>query len=192
MNIYLVRHTDVYNPDNLFYFRLPMVLSEKGRKQAQIVGGWFVSHNLKNLPIISSPMVRCVQTAELIASKTNSFVSVDERLIEDYCPNLQGKPCGEKSWITEQEDPSREPKEEIIARMMSIVMERVKKGKDCILLSHGEPSIYLYWHLTKQKFLKYPWDPKNSHLVIRKGQVVKLEFSEKNFKKATKLSPVKQ
>ncbi|HKZ35171.1 MAG TPA: histidine phosphatase family protein [Patescibacteria group bacterium] len=188
MNLYLVRHTEFNNPKNLFHFRLPMPLSATGRQNAKRIGQWFVKQKLKKLPIYSSPMVRCVQTAKLIGVQTDSSVTVDDRLIEVGCPNLQGKPKAEKqAWKIEQDDPSREPKDRVVARMMSVIKEKVSKGKECVLVSHGEPLTFAYWYLTNQKFPRYPWDPKNKSLIIQRGEVVKLEFQGKTFKKATKI-----
>lgn len=188
MNIYLVRHTEYYDPYNIFQFRLPFYLSEAGRKHSQLIGQWFANHRLTKLPIYSSPIVRCLQTSEIIASQTKSFVAADDRLIEVNCPNLQGKTKPDKDrWIVEQDDPSREPKNKVIKRVMDIINEKVKANEECILVSHGEPLTFVYWHLTKTEFPRYPWDPKNGNKVIRKGQIVKLEFEGKTFKKATKI-----
>jgi broad specificity phosphatase PhoE len=188
MNLYLVRHTEIDNPKNLFYFRLPMILSVKGRQNAKKIGQLFVSQELSHLPIYSSPMARCIQTAKLIASKTDSSVSIDERLIEVDCPNLQGTPKPKKDrWIVEQDDPTREPRDKVISRMMSVINEKAEANKESILVSHGEPLTFAYWHLIGKEFPRYPWDPKNKHLIIQKGEIVKIEFEGKIFKKATKI-----
>src|SRR3972149_3616306 len=188
MNLYLVRHTEYENPQKIYPFYLPIFLSKEGRKNASKIGKLLVRENLHNHPIYTSPIVRCVQSAEIIAQQTDSFVQTDTRLIEVSCPNLQGKVMHKiDRWKIEQDDPSREPKNQIIARMMEVIKEKVAIGQDCIIVSHGEPLTFAYWHLTKQKFPRYPWNPKYRSLVILRGEVVKLEFKGKTFKKATKL-----
>jgi len=191
MNIYLVRHTEYENPQGIFAFHLPVYLSKKGRKDAVKIGKWFVKNKLENLPIYTSPIVRCVQSSELIASQTGSFVKVDSRLIEVPCDNLEGKKKPkQESWVLEQDDPSREPKDKVIKRMMSIFTERVKDNKDCILVSHGEPLTFLYFHLTNTVIPKYPWSPENKNIIIRKGELVKMEIRNGSLVRAKKLSPL--
>ena len=178
MNIYLVRHTPYYNPDNLFAFHLPMYLSEEGRMHAHLLGEWFVKNIGNNLPIYTSPIVRCVQTSEIVASHTKSFVATDDRLIETRLPNLQGKKQPiEKAWITEEHDSSRESRETILRRVLSIYNERVSAGNDCILVSHGDPITLLYYHLNKMEFPEYMWGPDNDKNIIHRGEIVKIEIT---------------
>lgn len=188
MNLYLVRHTEYENPQKIYPFYLPIFLSAEGRQKAAKIGKLLVRENLHHRPIYTSPIARCVQSAEIIAQQTDSFVKTDTKLIEVSCPNLEGKVMHKiDRWKIEQDDPSREPKNQVIARMMDIINEMVDTNKDCILVSHGEPLSFAYWHLTGQKFPRYPWHPKNKDRVILKGEVVKLEFKDKIFKKATKI-----
>ena len=88
MHIYLVRHTKYHNPENIFPFHLPVNLSVEGREHARRIADWFTNKKLIKLPIFTSPVVRCVQTAEIIAGQTDSFVSADERLVETYSPGI--------------------------------------------------------------------------------------------------------
>ena len=191
MNIYLIRHTEYENPRGIFPFHLPVYLSKKGRKDAVKIGKWFVNNRLGNLSMYSSPIVRCVKTSELISSQTNSFIAVDERLIEVVCPNLQGKKKPEdRSWTLEQDDPSREIQEKVIERMINIYDEKVKEGKDCILVSHGEPIFFLYFHLIGKKIPKYPWSPENKNIIVNRGEVVKINIRDGSLVKAEKINPL--
>src|SRR3989344_4403861 len=83
MHIYLVRHTLYHNPENIYAFHLPLYLSPEGRKHAGRVGDWFKNNVSSAIPIYTSPIVRTVQTAEIIASINNFQVQTDERLIDD-------------------------------------------------------------------------------------------------------------
>jgi broad specificity phosphatase PhoE len=175
MKLYFVRHTEYYNPAHLYAFHLPFHLTEYGRKQAAALGNWFVKKDVGSLPIISSPIVRTVQTAEIIASKTQSVVSVDRRLIESSCPELQGKVhAAEKHWIEEEDNRTRESHKSMLSRMKSICDETVSSGKDTILVSHGDPLTVLYYYLIQEEPPRYFWDPKNAALVIQRGEIIEV------------------
>lgn len=67
MKIYIIRHTEVENPLSITLRRKPgFHLSERGRKQAQIVGNHIISRNISIQRIFSSPMERCIETADII------------------------------------------------------------------------------------------------------------------------------
>lgn len=175
MKLYFVRHTEYYNPAHLYAFHLPFHLTEYGRKQAQMIGDWFVHKKVGSLPIIASPIVRTVQTAELIASKTDSMVTVDRRLIESACPELQGKVHrAEKHWIEEEDNRTRETHGSMQSRMKSIYDETVSVGKDTILVSHGDPMTVFYYFLINEKPPRYFWDPINEDKVIQRGEVLEV------------------
>lgn len=188
MLIFLIRHTKFDNPKNIFPFHLPLNLSVEGRSQAEKIGEWFSKNNYKKIPIFSSPIARCIQTSEIIASKTGSFVTFDNRLIEASVPDLQGtKRPSKNSWIKEEDYPTRETRESQLTRVRSIFEEKVKAGKDCILVSHGEPLTVFYYYLTKQKLPKYLWSPENLKNVIRRGDVYKLLINNKKLAEITKV-----
>ena len=177
MTIYLVRHTQYHNPENIFPFHLPVYLSVDGREHAKKVASWFVNRQLDKLPIFTSPIARCVQTAEIISAKTNSFVSTDSRLIETYSPGIQGTNKPEKDdWKVENDDPSRESLESTTKRIVSIFEEKVAEGQDCILVSHGDPLTILYYHLLEEALPKDMWKPENHELVISRGEIVEIEI----------------
>lgn len=176
MTIYLVRHTQYHNPENIFPFHLPVYLSVEGREHAQRIAKWFADKKLTDLPIFTSPIARCVQTAEILAAKTNSFVATDDRLVETYSPGIQGtlKPAVD-DWKFEDTDPTRESRESIQKRANSIFQEKVAEQQDCILVSHGDPLTILYYHLVNKPLPEEMWKPENSDLVISRGEIVKVE-----------------
>ncbi len=181
MIIYLIRHTKYHNPDNIYPFHLPVYLSSEGRRHANLIAEWYKKNKLLELPIFSSPIARCVQTSEIIASKTKSFVSIDDRLTETYCPGLQGKKQAEKdAWKVEEDEPTRESKESLLKRALSIFDEKVKGGKDCIFVSHGDLTTVLYYHLRNKALPKYLWDPANYKEVVNKGSTIKVRIKDNN------------
>lgn len=175
MNIYLVRHLEYENPDKIYVFHLPVILSPKGRKDAEKVATWFANKQLQGLDIFTSPIVRCVQTAHILAAKINSSITVDERLIEIHCKNLQGKKILVPHWL-EEDDETRETKKSTTQRIISIYEEKVQRNKDCILVSHGEPLTVLYYHLLNKSFPRYLWNPAIINQVVQRGDVVVIKI----------------
>lgn len=176
MHIYLVRHTKYHNPENIFPFHLPVYLSAEGRAHAQRIASWFKAKNLTNLPIFTSPIVRCVQTSEIIAPATHSFVACDDRLIETHSPGVQGTvQPKEDAWKVEEEDPHRESRDSVRERARSIFDEKVQQGLECILVTHGDPITILYYDLLGKKLPKNLWSPENAAKVIDRGEIVDVE-----------------
>lgn len=179
MNIYLVRHTQYYNPENIYAFFLPLYLSTTGRKRANLLASWFVKKEMLELPIYTSPIVRCLQTAEIIASKTKSFVAIDQRLTEVSCPNLQGvKKPKKDDWKLEEDDQTRETHLSTRKRILDLYNQKVKEGKDCIFVSHGEPLTILQFYLQNKKLPQYLWNDENKENVIQKGNIVEILITD--------------
>jgi broad specificity phosphatase PhoE len=67
--VYLCRHGEVYNPENLVYGKLEgFDLSETGRQQALKQAEAIRNHGSKVVLVASSPLLRARTTAEIIAS----------------------------------------------------------------------------------------------------------------------------
>ena len=85
LTILLTRHghTELSEPDRYLGQRVPASLSERGRRDARAL-----ADRLKSVPvdrIISSPLDRAHETAQIIASGRSIEVETDQRLIEfDY------------------------------------------------------------------------------------------------------------
>jgi len=173
MHIYLVRHTKYHNPENIFPFHLPVYLSTEGREHAHRIADWFHNHSLLEVPIYTSPILRCVQTSEIIASATDSFVMSDSRLIETASPQLQGQVQPEKDpWKYEDTDTTRETQAAIKDRVTDIFEEKMTLGKDCVLVSHGDPLTILFYHLQKSPLPPELWSPENEAKIISRGEIV--------------------
>lgn len=181
MRVFLVRHTAYLNPENIFPFRLPLELSKEGIEHSLRIGEWFKKNSLFNLPIYSSPIKRAYQTAELIAKVIDSnVINHDERLTEPSCPNLQGKKAPEdeeETWRMQCEDPSRESSENLQKRALACFQEKVQKGRDCILVSHGDPLAALVYYLFKKPLTKCLFDDEHYKFYIKKGEIVQVEIN---------------
>ena len=80
MEIYLLRHAHAGNPDEWAADDAERPLSAKGRKQAERLGRFLVERGFKPDAIVSSPKVRALQTAEVVARHLGADVQTDRRL----------------------------------------------------------------------------------------------------------------
>lgn len=161
--IHLVRHGEVFNPQDVIYERLEgFSLSERGLKMAENIAQFitkssdFENSDFKDVKAIySSPLKRTQQTIKPFAKLINLPVVLDERLIESS-HSLAGKNIKSelkrmlkkfeliKIWklIKNPTLPSwGEPYVDISERMMSFVkeMKNKHKGETIIVCSHQNP-----------------------------------------------------
>ncbi len=81
MRIHLIRHGEVDNPNEIVYADIPgFRLSPAGRRQASQTGKHLASRPLRY--IVSSPLDRAVETANLVQLATGADVITDRRLTE--------------------------------------------------------------------------------------------------------------
>ena len=87
MRLYMIRHGETsMNRRKVLQGRSDLPLSEEGILQAEEAGAFFRSSGISFSEIWSSPLIRAVQTAELIAGE-GAEIRRDERLLEmDYGP----------------------------------------------------------------------------------------------------------
>jgi broad specificity phosphatase PhoE len=84
--ISLVRHGEVYNPQALYYGRLPRYrLSATGRKQAADTAAYLAAQTVAN--VYSSPLLRARQTAGIIAARLALPVRYSNLLLEVHSPH---------------------------------------------------------------------------------------------------------
>ncbi len=86
MTIYIMRHgqTDK-NQAKLLQGRSNIALNETGINEAKTAGEWFREQGITFDRVYASPMIRAMQTAELVTGGQD--VTTDERLLEmDYGP----------------------------------------------------------------------------------------------------------
>ena len=85
--VHLVRHGEVFNPQQLLYGRLPgFGLSRRGREQARAAAQWLRARSLAAL--YNSPMQRARETAAILAEQPGvPPPNVDARLNEVHTPH---------------------------------------------------------------------------------------------------------
>jgi broad specificity phosphatase PhoE len=144
--IYLVRHGDVYNPQQVLYERLPgFPLSDLGRTQAHALGKFLSTKSLRAL--YASPLERTQETARIISSYHRDLTVIpEERIIEVSTP-ARGRKMEElarENWNfykKEHIEAGGERLSDIWRRMRHMFAEVRKKhaGQEIALVSHGDP-----------------------------------------------------
>ena len=89
----LVRHgQSLYNDANLVTGHVDTKLSKTGVNEANVVGDELKSKSIRFDYVFTSPLSRCVETADIILEKTFSVCDVTNvnRLIERDCGDLSG------------------------------------------------------------------------------------------------------
>lgn len=142
--ILIVRHTEVHNPDRLFYGRLPEFrLSTNGEQQADQL-----ARRLADLPvkaIYSSPLLRARQTAERLAAQHPEATCHCTELLIELGSSWQGTPYQQLqagfSAYEHRREPEDETIEQIAARMTAFVAQaRLQHpGETVVGISHGDP-----------------------------------------------------
>jgi probable phosphoglycerate mutase len=124
-----VRHVISHDPETF-------PLTEKGVEQSKLVGNGLKSLNLD--AIYSSPILRCRQTAQIIAENVKCPLVYDERITERYFGNFNNRKIELLDWktflIDEASKNSVEGWDEIYFRVKNLVEE--VKNKNVIIVSH--------------------------------------------------------
>jgi len=158
--VLLVRHGrhDWLAPTNRFAGRLPGVaLNMAGREQSEALGRRLRAM----LPdrVLSSPMERTRETAEIIGRHVERFVTLDERLIETDLGPWQGMRAQDvaarypEEWRLWQTAPTRlrlpgtEPLSALADRMSACALESLALGGNTVLVSHQDPLLALVCRL---------------------------------------------
>ncbi len=180
MNIYLVRHTAYLNPDNIYAFHLPVYLSPEGRDHAKRIGEWFHKNSSFGPPIYTSPIVRAVQTAEIIAFFIDSFVTIDLKLTESVS-KLQGEKQPETGALEyEYNYETRESVDSVRKRVAESFDDHKNQNQDCILVSHGDPLTLLLYHLYNEESPDDFYKRTEKVEYVARGEIVKVKVEENN------------
>ena len=145
--LFLIRHTDVENPEDILYGRLPRFgLSELGLRQAEVT-----ARVLADEPIAafySSPRLRARQTVQIMALLHPGVPVHFTRLLDEVRTSWQGRPHSELEEITfdfygKPLGPSDEKLAEVWSRVERFI-RRVRTrhaGEMVAAVSHGDPVI---------------------------------------------------
>lgn len=83
--VHLIRHGEVFNPDQVLYGRLPHFrLSERGTEMAKDAAKQLAAEGRTITRLVASPLLRTQQSADPVADINGVEIITDERLIEPY------------------------------------------------------------------------------------------------------------
>ncbi len=156
-NVYIIRHTEAeHHIKKLGGGWYDTSLTEKGRAQAQkIAESLFKEIKTKGVPIYSSDLKRCAETAEIVSKVFNSKVMLEKGLREMNFGEGNGKPV---TWFDANITPppaddkrldhrnfkSAESRREVGQRATDFIDRLIKKSfENAILVTHGGISTFL-------------------------------------------------
>jgi broad specificity phosphatase PhoE len=144
--LFLVRHGAVENPKNLRYGGLPgFPLSRRGRAQAACAARYLEGRSLSAPLVLSSPLTRAAETAEILGDSLRVPVRIDPRLRE-IGSRYDGLPWGfaPLAYWRRRRDPAffghDEPVPLVAARLLEALRE-ARRGHpgDLVVVSHQLP-----------------------------------------------------
>ena len=141
--ISFVRHGHVYNPDNIFYGRLPRFrLSDKGKQQARCAAEALNGSKLS--AVFSSPLLRARQTAKEIIKHHPNLTLQKTVLISEISTPFEGRPTKEVDALGGDVYTGRAPRyeqpEDVYNRIKKFVV-RLRKQYSCkhtVAVTHGD------------------------------------------------------
>jgi phosphohistidine phosphatase len=101
VRLHLLRHAHAGDPDAWEGDDALRPLTQKGRRQSERLGRFLAERGIRPDVIVSSPKVRALQTAEIVAAGLGMTVRLDERLADGF-----GK---RELWASLDELGAREP-----------------------------------------------------------------------------------
>jgi len=141
--ISLVRHASVYNPSNIFYGRLPgFSISKGGQLEAALTA--LALKDLTIDEIISSPLLRCRQTAAEILKYHPHLKLRQSSLITEVLTPFEGKSedlvHSRNGDVYTGTDQNYEQPEDILLRVQKFLFKtrRTFGGKHVVAVTHGD------------------------------------------------------
>ena len=147
-NITLLRHgLSVANRDGILQGQLDSPLTEEGRQQAHALVMYWHTIGINFDHIITSPLRRALETAEIIASTLDMAIEVDDRWMERDMGAAEGATIEDvRAWYADRERPtsyepifeSGESEIELFLRATDALQSILKKSPGSFLvISHG-------------------------------------------------------
>jgi broad specificity phosphatase PhoE len=142
--IYLVRHGEVYNPEGIWYGRLPGYgLSELGKKQIAQTATYLDSQGIDEL--YTSELLRAKQSAEIIQQRIGKTPHFAKELLE-IDTSFQGHTFVEARAIHDdifaspQNSFTGETIGQVANRIQHFILEKLREhaGKHIVAVTHGD------------------------------------------------------
>lgn len=143
MNIYLIRHGETdWNLIGKVQGREDIPLNDTGRRQAKKCAIALQDSGIKT--IITSPLTRAVQTANIISNSTDSSgnieVIIDDGLIERDFGAMSGMTYDRRKYFdTFGREETMEPLDKLSKRLLECIYKYAKRyrGQNIVMVSHG-------------------------------------------------------
>jgi len=173
MKLYVARHGQtVWNAANRVCGITDVELTEKGIEQAQELAKLVAEAKVDM--ILTSPLVRAMDTGKIISEYCNIPMMVDNRLIEQNYGIYEGVDRTNEEFLANKRNfayryPNGESMMQVAYRIYGLLEDIKKKysGKDVLLISHGGVCriIETYFNdMTNEEFFNYTL--KNAQLKI--------------------------
>mgnify|MGYP003371975395 CR=1 FL=1 len=162
--IYIVRHgqTD-WNMSKQLQGHNPIPINENGRKEADIARTKIEKLNFDK--IISSDLLRAIQTTQIINKYLSKDVILDSRLRSVDYGTLEGRFIPEilqEEWDLYNSTPSffnAESTEDVYFRIKNFFDEQFSKNENVLIVAHGGTlRIISYYLKYRNEFIKYIYE----------------------------------
>ncbi len=170
--ISLIRHGEVYNPQKIFYGRLPRFgLSDLGREQAHRAARYVQASLPRVTAVFTSPLLRARQTAAIIVDDLPASPPIKrtKKLIEVHTPH-DGQPLSymlARNWdLYSGLAPEYEQPDDIVRRTQQWIgrMRRDFAGQHVIGVTHGDVVMYqIMWALNRPFTLEEKFATAQTH-----------------------------
>ncbi len=138
--IYFIRHGEVFNPQSIFYGRLPRyTLSVEGKNQVERIIPYFAHKNISR--VFSSPLLRARKTAEIIQSGINHPQTVISSLLNEVHSPYDGFPISDlesKHWDIYSNISSLKR-----VLLFASKIQNLNKGNEIIAVTHADVIVFL-------------------------------------------------
>lgn len=179
--IILTRHTDVHNPDEVLYGRLPRYrLSDLGLRQAEVTASVLAEEPVA--AFYTSPQLRARQTARILSSAHPEAPVRVSRLLAEVLTGWQGRPHAELAEIhwdfyNNPMHPADESLEVVWQRLQRFVRRARRRhpGETVVGVTHGDVLM-----IARAGYGRLPVEVasiRNPHPYAGKGSLTRLHFS---------------
>ncbi len=147
-HLFLLRHgRSLGNENGFLQGQQDIPLTDEGRSQAQLLAERWIEDDIHFDLILTSPLSRAAETAEIIAAKLGSPVENDALLMERNVGSLSGAPVGKDEQLIDQRlmaSPYRslggdgEGDWELFLRAGQVLLNLMKRNPgNYLIVSHG-------------------------------------------------------
>lgn len=147
--VWLARHSEVHNPERVYYGRLPrMRLSAEGRRQAEALAEFFGARPL--VAVYSSPLLRARKVAQAVQARHPALPLRIAHDLNEVRTSWQGSPHTALDGIgweiyADHGRPVHETMDAILQRMRRWLSRVARRhpGGEVLGVTHGDPLLVL-------------------------------------------------